>query len=249
MPNQQLYGAGSGALAGAGSGAMIGSAVPGVGTAIGAGVGALAGGALGYLSSGDNGPQYDQSWFDERTSQINQYQAALEGARSSYLSSLGRMYNDAYTRFNANIQPTFANRGFGVDSGAFAQALAYKTSEYQAQLNPIAYQAQREDLNNVNTARGNLFNTEIAARTGGANLGYQASNQQSAALGGFAMNLGLEAYRAKNGYGGGYPNASKWGVGTGSYGGQGSNMGINPYDTMGNPNPNFMPQNNPLGLR
>ncbi len=143
------------------------------------------------FGGGGSGPSYDESWFAQRTAQINKYALDLNSARASYLSSLGNMYNDAYTRFNNNLQPGFANRGLGVDSGAFAQALAYKSSEYSAQLAPEAYKAQREDLNNIDKARGNMWSTEIGARTGSRDLAYKEDQENSRALGGFAMNAGL----------------------------------------------------------
>ncbi len=139
----------------------------------------------------DSGPQYDDSWFNERESQINLFKLELNGARASYLSSLGNMYNDAYTRFTNNAIPSFANMGLGVDSGAFASALAYKTSEYESQLKPLAYQAQREDINAVDKARSNLWGIKTNAKVGARDIGYQTEQANNRAYGQFAGDLAL----------------------------------------------------------
>lgn len=214
MANEQLVGAGEGGISGAAAGAQVGGGP-------GAAVGGVLGATLGYLGAGGaKGPQYDPAWFSNRESEINDYSNSLDMARSSYLASLGNMYNDAYSRFSQNAAPQFAAAGNQINSGAFAQSLAYKSAEYSANLAPVAYNAQREDLNNVNKARGDAFTAMLKARTGGADLGFDADQKNSAAMGGLFTNSLLAYGRSKAGNNGGYPSgqAPMYNPATGGWG-------------------------------
>ena len=233
MPSQDVS-TGAGVASGAMSGVAAGSAAGPAGMV----VGGILGAGLGYLGSQKSkGPSFDQSWFDARTAQINQYENALAGARTSYLTSLGNMYNDAYKRFNANIQPSFASRGLQVDSGAFAQALAYKSSEYSAELAPAAFAAQREDLNSVDKARGAEWATEVGAKTGGATLGYNTDVASSVAMGKSAM----DSFGKLAGlYGSSNPGAYTPSAGNGLPG--------DSFGTQATPRLSYPPSNNKLSL-
>lgn len=154
---------------------------------------ALAAGSLGlgaYSAFGrKSGPDYSAVYdrFNARQLQISQFAAGLAQARARYLTSLGNMYNDAFARFSGNAEAGFANRGLAVSGGAFASALARETGRYQAELTPLAYQAEREDLASVDNAYGANSGAFMNALMGQANLGYQG---QRAAEAGFANTLG-----------------------------------------------------------
>lgn len=188
-----------GSIAGGIAGSYFGPA----GTGIGMSAGGMIGGLFGKKPSA-----YDASFFEGRASQINDYETKLNAARGAYLNSLGNMYNDAFSRFSANMAPTLANAGLTVDSGAFASELARKSSEYSAQLAPTAYLAQREDLNNVNSARATLFDTMSRAKTGSDMAVYNAGRENAQALGGFGVNLISAGLSSKNPWSWGAPKAS-----------------------------------------
>ncbi len=179
----------NGAMSGMAAGAAAGSVLPGVGTAIGAGVGYLAGGYIGGMFDGEDKPWYDENWFAARKAQIGTFEQNLAAARGRYLTSLGNMYNQAYSRFSGNAEAGFAARGLQVNGGAFASALANKTADYQAQLEPLAFQAEREDLGNVQNMYAGLFNSQTAAKMGQSNLGFQTGVENDRAMGGFGTSL------------------------------------------------------------
>ena len=196
----------------------------------------------------------DQSWYNDRVSQINSYETALAGARSSYVTSLGNMYNDAMTRFTNNSQPLFANRGLQVNSGAFAQSLAYKSAEYSAQLAPTVFDAERSDLNNVNKARGDAWATMMGGRFKGADLGYTTNNDNTkAAFAGMAAGIGTMSSNnwkgSSNGTSPAYnPYTSSWG--TSGSGSASNNYNLGPSWNGGDPSANNWGQGkNGLGLR
>ena len=185
-------GAAQGALGGAATGAMVGSMAGPIGTGVGAGIGFVAGGLMGSgIFGGERKPWYDEGWFNQRRAAIGQFEQNLAGARARYLTSLGNMYNQAYSRFSGNAEAGFAARGLQVNGGAFASALANKTADYQAQLEPAAFEAEREDLGNVQNLYAGLFSAQTAAKAGQANTMYNTGVQNDRSLGRFVGQLGL----------------------------------------------------------
>lgn len=226
------------ALAGGQSGAARGSAFGPWGAAIGGGIHAVTAGfgAKGYFGAGeDNEPWYDEGWFNQRAADIGSFETQLATARTRYLTSLGQMYDQAYSRFSGNAEAGFATRGLAVNGGAFASALAKKAADYQAELTPLAYKSEREDLGTVQNLRSNLFGQRVAAKTGANSLGYKTNVEDSRALGGYAMNQFRDYLARKNGSNGG------------EYGSAGFKT-----NSTGLENPNAYPRNsfrgNPLDL-
>ena len=185
---------GKGAAQGAAQGASIGSVAGPKGAAVGAVAGGLYGG---FKGDGEDKPWYDESWFYKRGTQIDDFENALNSARQQFLTSVGNMYNTAYARFSGNAEAGFASRGLAVNGGAFASALAKKTSEYQSQLEPMAYEAQRQDIRDVQAQRAALFGQKVAAKSGAVNASWAQGNKEDEAMGQFAGNVGMEFLRGR----------------------------------------------------
>lgn len=144
-----------------------------------------------------SGPNYGDAdaLYSKRLGEIGDFKNTLDMARSKYLASLGNMYNDAYSRFSGNAEAGFANRGLAVNGGAFASALAKKTAEYQSELTPLAYNAEREDARYVDSAYAGAASMNASMRSGGPIAQYNAGREDSAALGrlsGNLLNYGLQ---------------------------------------------------------
>lgn len=214
---------GSGAGMGAATGAAVGTMVmPGLGTGVGAALGALGGGFLGGMKS--SSPGIDWGMVKDRRAEIESFAGSLATARAKYLTSLGNMYNQAYSRFSANVEPGFATRGLQVNGGAFASALAKQTADYQSQMESQAYGMERQDLNTVEAMRQNTF-ASIFGQSGQMSLGgFQEDRADERSLGGFAGQLammGAQKYmnRGSNGYNNYSGGSSGWssdGVRTGT---------------------------------
>lgn len=202
-------GAGMGAATGAGIGFMVGGP-------IGAGVGAAAGLAGGgFLMGGSKAPGLDYGMIKDRRAEIGLFEQNLAAARARYLTSLGNMYNQAYTRFTQNAEPGFAARGLQINGGAFASALASKTADYQAQLEPAAYQAEQQDLMAAETMRQNLFGSVFGAGSQMSLQGWNADREDMRSIGGFAGQLAMMgANKYANRPGAGYNN---YGGGSGGW--------------------------------
>lgn len=182
-------------------GAMVGSGVGlGVGAAVGGPAGAMIGASMGGMVGGmfdkDSGPDYTNvtNQFNARNAQIAGFAKQLAGARAKYLSSLNNMYNSAYARFSGNAEAGFASRGMSVSGGAFASTLAKQTAQYQSELEPLAFQAEREDLSRVDSAYGANSGSYMGAISGGPGMQYQAENQNMRDIGGFAGQLAMMKY-------------------------------------------------------
>lgn len=166
---------------------------PITGTALAVTTGASLYGAFGPKKGINYG--YLDNLYSQRKGQIADFQSQLQAARTRYLSSLNNMYAQSYGRFSQNAEAGFANRGLAVNGGAFASALAKKSADYQAQLEPLAYQAEREDINAVDNAYGQAANMYAGGRAGGAGMEYQANRADSGAFGGLMSNLTMFGLR------------------------------------------------------
>lgn len=236
MATNKEKGQAAGTVAGAATGAIAAGSVTGglgapAGAAIGGALGGMTGGAIGGMFDGEDKPWYDESWFYKRGTQIDDFENALNTARQQFLTSVGNMYNTAYARFSGNAEAGFAARGLAVNGGAFASALAKKTSEYQSQLEPMAYEAQRQDIRDVQKYREALFGQKVAAKSGAQNMAWQQGNAEDAAMGQFAGNVGMEFLRGGMGTQSYNPNQD--------YGDAGGPNGV------GLENPDMYPRNTP----
>lgn len=184
---------GQGAATGAMSGAAMGAAAGPWGAAIGGVVGGVAGG---FMTPKAPQAWWDDGWFNDRRNQIEDFEKNLAGSRARYLTSLGNMYNQAYARFSGNAEAGFANRGLSVNGGAFASALARQTADYQAQMEPQAFQMEREDLGKVQDLYGGLFSTKVGAKSGAHNMNALNARAEQQSLGNFIGQLGMMGARA-----------------------------------------------------
>ncbi len=171
---------GDGAVQGGMSGAAAGSAFGPWGAAIG-GVGGAVYGGLQKKKGIDY--SYLDNLYAQRKARIGDFQSQLNAARRRYLTSVGSMYDQSYGRFSQNAEAGFAGRGLAVNGGSFASALAKKTADYQAQLEPMAYNAEREDLASVNNAYDAADNMYAAGRSGGPMTEYTANREDSSSFG------------------------------------------------------------------
>lgn len=190
----------------------------------------MAGAGLAYQIYSDSkrkGTQgIDQGAIDRRRSEIDKFETNLNQARSRYLQSLGNMYNTSYARFASNAEAGFANRGLAVNGGAFASTLARETASNQANLEPLAYNAEREDIGTVDSARANLFSGSFNASNSFAMQERDISAANARSIGGYAMNAVNQWYSAKDPMKQAANDAS-----TGSYNNYGGGPGnYNPFD-------------------
>lgn len=170
----------------------------GLGFATG-GASEVTGRAMDFLGGSGKKPWYDPAVFAARRAEIGRFGESLASARAKYVGSLKTMYDHAYSRFTNNAEAGFAARGLQVGGGAFASALAKQTADYQAQLEPQVYQAERQDLGTLDNAYGNLFNADVAARSGSGNAEYTADRSDRQALGNFAGQLAMRGFGPQNG--------------------------------------------------
>lgn len=157
------------------------------GSLLAASVGMSAYGMFGPKSKPDYSGVTNQ--YNQRQSQIGEFAKSLASSRAKYLTSLNRMYNNAYARFSGNAEAGFANRGLAVNGGAFASALARKTAEYSDAGATAEAGMEREDLRSVDGAYGANSNGYMSAISGGPAMQFGADRQDSAALGGFLSKL------------------------------------------------------------
>lgn len=176
----------------------------------------------GLMGGGGGGDLYSRELIDKRRAEINDFASQLTGARQKYLTSLGNMYDKAYTRFSGNAEVGFASRGLAVNGGAFASALAKESARYQSELEPTAFQAEREDLNAAEGYRNSLFSSVFNADANERGAKFENSNANSRSIGGFAAQLGLmgAGYALGGPVGAGVASkvGSQWVGGNGSFG-------------------------------
>lgn len=138
---------------------------------------------------GDGGGGYNEAMFRSRMNQIQDFEKALAGARSRYLASVGNLYQNSYNRFAQNAEASFANRGLAVNGGAFGAELARKSADYQASLEPMALQAEREDVMSVEQMRAALFGQQSQMDNQWRLAKYNSNMENNRAIGAFAGNL------------------------------------------------------------
>lgn len=197
---------------------------PVTGSLMVAGLGMSAYGA--FKGGSGSAPDYGQAGqlYTLRRQEIGDFAQQLAGARASYLTSLNNMYNQAYSRFSGNAEAGFAARGLQVNGGAFASALANKAADYQAQLAPMAFQAEREDLNSVNNAYAQAAGMNASMVSGGPMAQFDANRQNAGGFGQLLGQYGMMAARGGFGGGTGSPgsNPNSLGLTTGYSSGSGA---------------------------
>ena len=184
------------------SGAMAGASVGATAGPWGALAGGIAGGAMGFMKK-KSGSLYDRDLLARRAREIDSFSMSLAAARQKYLTSLGTMYNDAYSRFVPDAEAAFAARGFSPVGGAFQSALGKEAARYQSELTPAMFEAEREDLTNVENLRGSLFGAEFGADMGERQARYTSGREDSRALGQLGGQSLLALLQAKFGGAGG----------------------------------------------
>ena len=178
---------------------------------------ALSAGASAYSAFGPKqGPDYGSldAIYSRRRQEIGDFAAQLTGARQKYLTSLGSMYDKAYTRFSGNAEAGFASRGLSVQGGAFASALAKESARYESELAPLAFQAEREDLYKIDDAYASAAGMNASGRSGGPGMSFLAQREDSQSLGRFTGDLaayGLRGGFTEDGYMGMNKPESKYG--------------------------------------
>lgn len=127
--------------------------------------------------------------YTRRRQEIGDFAQQLTQARAKYLSSLENMYTDAFNRFGMSAEAKFAGRGLSVLGGAYQSALARESANLQGQLNVKAFEAEREDIYNVDQAYANAASMNATGRAAQGLAGWKAGREDSAALGRFIGNL------------------------------------------------------------
>ena len=153
---------------------------------------ALSAGSAAYSAFGPrSSPNFGNldALYSLRRKEIGAFADQLTAARQKYLTSLGNMYDKAYARFSGNAEAGFASRGLAVNGGAFASALARKTADYQAELEPLAFQAEREDLARIDSAYAGAAGMNATGRAEQGIEAFRAGRSDSAALGRFVGDL------------------------------------------------------------
>ncbi len=181
--NDQMVGAGEGALSGAAAGASFGG-VPG------AVIGGVAGGVFGALGSNKKGYSLPWDQYNARLGQISNYQNQLSGATSQYATAIGNMYNTAYNQYLPNAAAAFANRGLNVDSGAFGAELARQSASYIAQGNTDVAKMNINNINSVNNQYGNAWEAMFGAANESSKAGFNNANANMAGLAQAAVGVG-----------------------------------------------------------
>lgn len=148
---------------------------------------ALFGGGSGVSTAGM------QQSYERRLADINSFAGQLDAARAQYLTSVGNMYTQAFSQYMPQAEANFAGRGLQVNGGAYASALGRETAGYQAQLTPLAYQQQLQDLNNVQNLKGQAWNQMFQGMNQANMFNANMRAENSRAIGGFLGNLGATA--------------------------------------------------------
>lgn len=174
---------------------------------------------------GGGGDLYDRNLINQRRGEIDDFARQLATARAKYVTSLGNMYQNSFNRFSQDAEARFANRGLAVNGGAFAAALARETSRYQSELEPLAFNAERDDLTRVESMRDSLFGNLFKADVGERGAKYKANQDMWQGLGNFAGTAAL-MYA--------FPPAGAAKMAMDSQGGRGGWGGQNQYASLGN---------------
>lgn len=115
------------------------------------------------MGGGSSGPTYDRAMLAKRESDINDFAALLDQARSEYLNSVQNFQTNTFNQYMPLAEAQFAGRGLNVTGGAYQTALARESANRMAELTPLAYSAKREDLNKVQSLRSALFGASFDA--------------------------------------------------------------------------------------
>lgn len=126
-----------------------------------------------------------------RGAEIDTFSRELAQMRSQYLAQIPGLQEAAFKRFGGDAAAQLGAKGMGVDSGAFASALARAAIPMQADMYGKAFDTGTDNLKTVDTARGSLFSSGVAAMAG--NTSTPTPNPVGAALGRFAGQAGMMA--------------------------------------------------------
>lgn len=211
--DDQLVGAGEGALSGAAAGSVAGP--------YGAAAGAVVGGVLGYMGSSKKGYSLPWDQYNQRLNQIASYSSQLEGATSMYATAVGNMYNTAFNQYMPQAAAAFAGRGLGVDSGAFGAELGRTAATLSSQDMVDVANKRIANIDSVQKQYGNAWDAMFGAANSSNKAGFENANANMAGVAQLAMGAARLGIMAKgtngspptpNFYGGG--NADNYGMGS-----------------------------------
>lgn len=130
-----------------------------------------------------------------RGAEIDSFSKELAQMRSQYMAMIPGIQDAAYKRFGGDAAASFGAKGIGVDSGAFASALARAAIPMQADMYGQAFQTGTENLKAVDNSRGNAFSAGLGAVSANTSAPQTTQNPlwgTLGGLGGMAMMAGLQ---------------------------------------------------------
>lgn len=128
----------------------------------------------------------------QRRNQIGDFANQLSAARNRYLAQLPQFQNYAFNQFAPQAESMFAGRGLSVTGGAFQSELAKKAAAFQAEQMLSGISMEREDLNAVNNAYGNLSSNQLGGSY--SNFGTSSPNPLAQGLGQLGSTLMTDAF-------------------------------------------------------
>lgn len=166
MPNEELVGAGTGALKGAAAGAVVGSVVPGIGT----GIGALAGGLIGGVSGFFGGSERKNARRDQQRAvnagiasqekMFNKSVALQEPWRQAGLESLGTLRQGLAEGRYTMVPSSFNYQEQDYTAPTYRGGPRYQEEDFNFQADP-GYQFRLKEgekaIQRSAAARGNLM--------------------------------------------------------------------------------------------
>lgn len=187
----------------------------------------------GIFGQGNSTPDIgaESNLYQQRLGQISDFQTQLTGASQQYSNALNNMYQTAFSQYMPDLAGQMGASGLGIDSGAFAAQLARTAGQFTAQ--GLAQNAQQNitNINNVNSQYGSAWNQMFNAQNQATMAGYNTSQANQGALGGFIGRLAMTGLGAAIGGPGGAMVGS---AGSSMFGGGGSS-GYTMGGTQGTP--------------
>ena len=182
MANEQLVGAGEGALSGAAAGAAFGG--------VGAPVGAVVGAVIGYVGSNKKGYSLPWDQYNQRLQMIGNYQTQLSGATSQYATAISNLYSTAYNQWLPNAQAKFGDNGLNVNSGAFGAEAGRAAVAAQAEGAVKVADMNVSAMDKINAQYGDAWSGMFGANIGSNKAGFDNANANMMGLGQAAVGLG-----------------------------------------------------------
>lgn len=119
-----------------------------------------------------------------RGNEIDAFSKELSDIRSQYMAQIPGLQMAAFQRFGGDAAAKLGANGIGVDSGAFASALARAAAPLQEQMYGTAMTTGLNNATAVDNARGSRYASTVGAQAG--NTAPPQNNPLWAGLGNFA---------------------------------------------------------------